>query len=81
MEPSASKAFGLSWPILTFAGVCVAPDIPPEPCGFTLYFSDILTIEVVKSLGVCVRVQINGERLGVRLTENKILMSEFGPGL
>lgn len=31
------------------AGVCVAPDMPPEPPGRTLYFSDILNADVVKS--------------------------------
>lgn len=33
-----------------FAGVCVAPDMPPEPFCLAVYFSDILAVGVVISL-------------------------------
>lgn len=50
MAPSASRALGLCSPTPLLAGVWVAPDMPPEPPGLTLYFSDILKADVVKSL-------------------------------
>lgn len=50
MAPSASKALGLSWPTLELAGVETAPDMPPEPCCLTEYFSDMVKIREVGSV-------------------------------
>lgn len=45
MVPLASNALGLSWPTLEFAGVDTEPDIPPEPCCLTEYFSDMVKVK------------------------------------
>lgn len=79
MAPWASKTLGLSCPRLAFAGVCVAPDMPPEPCGLTLYFSDILTVEVVKK-SLVGYVQRAAEKLVVRIAGITILISGFDVG-
>lgn len=49
IAPSASKALGLSWPTLELAGVETEPDMPPEPCCLTEYFSDMMNIRLVRS--------------------------------
>lgn len=72
MAPSASRALGLCSPTPLLAGVCVAPDMPPEPPGLTLYFSDILNADVVKSRVGVDEVVERRVMLGVR-TENLIV--------
>lgn len=52
-----------------FAGVCVEPDMPPEPVGLALYFSDILAVGVVMNrLGELVEKRVDVASLKMRVT-------------